>query len=237
MLEMIRRLGVERRWVYGLLLGLVTVTFVGTMGWMGMSGPGKAYVAKVGGEVVLVSEFEQAYKNAYRGYQRQLGDQFSDDLMQAIHLKEQVVMALVDRKLWLATAHDLGLAASDAEVRNALLDIPAFQDNGRFNSRTYLDLLARMHTSPETFESNIREDILVDKAQQIVSSAAQVTPTDLAAAAAEDKAKAAPDQAPPTDEVLRSEALGRKRSQVVAAYTGYLRTQSRVHVYRENLGL
>jgi len=237
MLEMIRRLGVERRWVYGILLGLVTVTFVGTMGWMGMSGPSGAYAAKVGGEVVLLAEYEQAYKNAYRGYQRQLGDQFSDDLMDAIHLKQQVVMALVDRKLWLATAHRLGLAASDDEVRKTLMDIPAFQDNGRFNSRAYLDLLSRMHKTPESFEGGIRNDILVEKAQRIVASAAQVTPADVEAAAAEAKAQAQPDQAPPPADALRANALGRKQSQVVSAYTDYLRTQTGVRIFRENLGL
>jgi len=231
MLEAIRRFGVERRWVFGIILGLVTVAFVGTMGWMGMSGPSGAYAAKAGGQVVLLSEFEQAYKNAYRDYERRLGDQFSPELMEAIQLKMMVLTSLIDRKLWLNEARHLGLVASDAEVRDALMGFGAFQVGGRFNSRVYLEMLNRMHTTPEAFEGTLRDDILVDKAQSVVASAAQLTPADLARPAP------AGESAPPTDDAARAEALDRKRAQVVSAYTSYLHGQAKVRVYRENLGL
>jgi len=234
MLEAIRRFGVEKRWVFGLVLGLVTVTFVGTMGWMGMSGPSGAYAAKAGGEVVLLADYERAYKNAYRSYQQRLGDQFSPELMDAINLKMQVLMGLIDRKLWLAEARRLGLAATDAEVRDALMDIPAFQASGRFNSRAYLEALRRVHISPEEFEGGLRDDLVVEKVQALVGSAAEVTPADLADAP---PPAATPGLSPPGPEARRAELLNRKRAQVVSAYTGHLRALADVHIYRENLSL
>jgi peptidyl-prolyl cis-trans isomerase D len=234
MLEAIRRFGVEKRWVFGLVLGLVTVTFVGTMGWMGMSGPSGAYAAKAGGEVVLLADFERSYKNAYRNYQQRLGDQFSDELMNAINLKMQVLMGLIDHKLWLAEARRLGLSASDAELRDALMDIPAFQASGRFNSRVYLEALSRIHMSPEEFENGLRDDIVVDKVQSLVASAAEVTAADVADAP---PPQVAPGSAPPGPEARRTEILDRKRAQVVAAYTNHLRVLGDVHIYRENLSL
>lgn len=232
MLEAIRRFGVEKRWVFGLVLGIVTVTFVGTMGWMGMSGPSGAYAARAGDEVVLLADFEQAYKNAYRNYQQRLGDQFSDELMQAINLKMQVLMGLIDRKLWLAEGRRLGMVATDAEVRRALMDIPAFQASGRFNSRAYLEALRRVHTTPEAFEGEMRDDLVVDKVQRLVGSAAEVTEADLADAPAP---AASPDAPPPAPEARRAQLLQRKRAQVISAYTDHLRSLSKVRIYQENL--
>lgn len=234
MLEAIRRFGVEKRWVFGLVLGIVTVTFVGTMGWMGMSGPSGAYAAKVGDEVVLLGDFEQSYKNAYRNYQKRLGDQFSDELMQAINLKMQVLMSLIDHKLWLAEGRRLGLVTTDAEVRQTLMDIPAFQASGRFNSRAYLEALRRVHMSPEDFEGGIRDDLVVEKVQRLVATAAEVTAADLADAPAP---SAAPDSPPPTPEARKAELLQRKRAQVISAYTDHLRARADVHIFRENLSL
>jgi peptidyl-prolyl cis-trans isomerase D len=232
MLEAIRRFGVEKRWVFGLVLGIVTVTFVGTMGWMGMSGPSGAYAAKAGGEVVLLADFQQAYKNAYRAYQKRLGDQFSDELMQAIDLKTQVLMGLIDRKLWLAEARRLGMVATDGEVRKALMDIPAFQASGRFNSRTYLEALRRVHMTPESFEAEMRNDLVVEKAQRVVASAAEVTKADLADAPAP---AAEPGSPPPSPEARRAELLQRKQAQVISAYTDHLRAGTEIQIFRENL--
>lgn len=236
MLEAIRRIGVERRWVFGIVLGIVTVAFVGTMGWMGLSGPSGAYAAKVNGDVVLLGDFEEAYKNAYREYQRRLGDQFSPELMESLNLRMQVLMGLIDRKLWVELADELGLRASDAEVRAALMEVPAFQASGRFNSRRYLDVLKRIRTTPEAFEAGLREDLRVQKAQRIIASAARVTDADpLPPAGAEEDLE--PEEAARREADRRAGLLNRKRSQLVSAYTDHMRNQAQIRIFQENLGL
>jgi peptidyl-prolyl cis-trans isomerase D len=231
MLEAIRRLGVERRWVFGLVLGIVTVTFVGTMGWVGLSGPSGAYAAKVNGDPVLLTEWEEQYKRSYRQYQNQLGDQFTPELMQSLNLKMQVLVALIDRKLWLALGRDTGLTVSDAEVRKALMDIPAFQSNGRFSSRIYLEVLNRIRTTPEAFEAGIREDLLSAKIQSLIASAARLTDADRADLASQE----------PGDEGRQADQaaglLNRKRSQLVLAYATRMREQAKIRIFRENLDL
>lgn len=234
MLEAIRRFGVEKRWVFGIVLGFVTVAFVGTMGWVGLSGPSGAYAAKVDGEVVLLSEWQEAYKRTYRQYQNQLGDQFTPELVEALNLKMQVLTGLIDRTLWREMARDVGLTVSDAEVRQALMDIPAFQANGRFNSRQYTEVLQRIRTTPEAFEAGVREDLLVAKAQALIGSAVRVTDADMASLAAEDE-DLEPDEAARREAERRTGLLNRKRSQVLAAYGAQMRERARIHVYQENL--
>lgn len=234
MLEAIRRLGVEKRWVFGLVLGIVTVTFIGTMGWMGMTGPTGAYAARVNGEVVLLADFQQAYRNTYRDYERMLGDRFTPELVDSLNLPVQVVMGLVDRKLWLSLGHDLGLSATDDEVRRALMDIQAFQVNGRFNSRQYLEILGRIQSTPEVFEDSVREDLVIEQARRIVGSAAVLTDADL-------KSLPPPDPGLSPEEAESRHAdqvrglLERKRSQLLTAYTAQLRKAASIEIYRENM--
>jgi peptidyl-prolyl cis-trans isomerase D len=234
MLEAIRRLGVEKRWVFGLVLGIVTVTFIGTMGWMGMTGPTGAYAARVNGEVVLLADFQQAYRNAYQNYERMLGDKFDPDLMKSLNLPMQVVMGLVDRKLWLSLGHDLGFSATDDDVRKALMNIDAFQVNGRFNSRQYLDILDRIHSSPEVFEDSVRDDLVIAQARRVVSSAARLTDADLKTLPPPD-----PGLSPEEAKAKRAEQikclLDRKRNQLLTGYTAELRKEAKIQIYRENM--
>jgi len=234
MLEAIRRLGVEKRWVFGLVLGIVTVTFIGTMGWMGMSGPTGGCAAKVNGEGVLLADFEQSYRNAYQSYQRMLGDKFSPDLLASFNLPMQVVMGLVDRKLWLSLGRDLGLSATDEEVRQALLNTQAFQANGRFNSRQYLEILSRIQTTPEAFEDSVRDDLVIQQARRIVGSAAVLTDADL-------KSLPPPEAglAPEAAESQRADQvrnlLEGKRSRILVAYTAHMRKAATIQIYQENM--
>jgi peptidyl-prolyl cis-trans isomerase D len=198
------------------------------MGWVGLSGPSGAYAAKVNGDPVLLTEWEEQYKRTYRQYQTQLGDQFSPELMESINLKMQVLVGLIDRKLWLALGRDTGLAVSDAEVRKALMDIPAFQSNGRFSSRVYLEVLQRIHTTPEAFEAGIREDLLSAKIQSLIASAARLTDADRASLEPGDEGQQA-DQA--------AGLLNRKQSQLVLAYATRMREQAKIRIFRENLDL
>lgn len=241
MLEAIRRFGVERRWVFGLVLGLVTVTFVGTMGWMGLSGPAGSYAAKVNGEVVLLGDFQKAYRDTYQKYQRMMGDQFSPELMQSLNLPMHVVMGLVDRKLWISLSREMDIRVTDDEVRAALSSVPAFQVGGRFSAPRYMDLLARMHTSPEDFERGVREDLLMEKARGIVAAAARVTAADLALSPVPPVQPGGEGDAPedPAARLAahRNHLLDQKRAQVIAAYTDHLRKEATIHVYRENLGV
>jgi peptidyl-prolyl cis-trans isomerase D len=234
MLEAIRRLGVEKRWVFGLVLGIVTVTFIGTMGWMGMTGPTGAYAAKVNGEAVLLADFQQAYRNTYRDYERMLGDKFKPELIESLNLPIQVVMGLVDRKLWLSLGHDLGISATDDEVRKALMDIQAFQVNGRFNSRQYREVLSRIQSSAEVFEDSVRDDLVIEQARRIVGSAVRLTDADLKSLPPPE-AGLSKEEAESKRADQRRTLLDRKRSQLLMAYTAQMRKEATIEIYRENM--
>src|SRR5262249_42675088 len=66
----------------------------------------------------------------------------------------------------LAEAERLGIGASDEEVRQRILTMPAFQENGAFIGEQRYQQLLRMQRPPMTpseFEDNVRRGVTVEK--------------------------------------------------------------------------
>jgi len=238
MLRAIRTLGVEKRWVYGIVMGLVVVAFVGTMGWMGMSGTAGLYAAKVNGEEILIGDYNRRYENRYRELERTYGEQFNEEMVKAMNLRLQVLMNMIDYNLWVAHAEKLGLRVSNAELKDELLAIEAFQVNGRFNSDVYRRVLSRNGATPESFETSMRRDLMASKARLLVRAGTSVLESEIGALA-----QAGADQDLSAEEKAvnlqaRRVALKRmKEARTVAAYTDYLRGQARIEIFKDAIGI
>ena len=57
------------------------------------------------------------------------------------------------------------LSATTDEVRRKILEIPAFQTEGKFDSKHYEGLLRQMHMTPDVFEQEMSEDITTHESQ------------------------------------------------------------------------
>ncbi|MDH5525798.1 MAG: SurA N-terminal domain-containing protein [Nitrospirota bacterium] len=239
MLEVIRRWGVEKKWMFAIVMGTVTVAFVGGMGMLGMSGPTGIYAAKVNGDEILVTEFERAYKNTYQRYQQMIGEEWNDEMAEQFGLKRQVLMQMVDQRLWIDRAEELGLAVSDAEVREALMEIGAFQINGRFNPAQYKQALKRIRTSAEAFEASVRTDLLASKARTFAVAAAGVSHADMTlfATPAEDDAKLSAEERAEQDRTRMQGLNNRKQNQVMSSVVAHLRQTADLELFPENVGI
>lgn len=128
--------------------------------------------ATAGPHRVTMDEFRSAYANRERQYREMLGERFDPEMMRNMGLPLQVLNDLVGQKILLAEARELGLAATDAEVRKAILDIGAFQDEtGAFvGEERYAEMLRRMRMDPATFERDIRDSIVLEKLQKTLEA-------------------------------------------------------------------
>jgi len=237
MLQLIRTLGVEKRWVFGLIFGGVALMFVFSMGGGGMSGPIGVYAAKVNGEEILLVDFNRAYQSRYKQMEKLYGDQFNEELVKQMGLRQQVVMTLIDRRLWLAEANRTGLYVSDTELADAVKGIDSFQVNNRFNSAHYKRLLSRVGMSPEAFENSMRQDILAAKVQELVRAGAKATKADLLQFAGVGNADVSAEQQAEQD-ALRLQAMERrKQAQLAQNYTTQLRAAADIHIYWDAIGV
>ena len=101
--------------------------------------------------------------------------------MRSLNLKEQALQSLIQHYLILRGARDLGLMATNDEVRRKILEIPAFQTEGKFDAKRYEAMLRQMRMTPDIFEQQMSEDITTHKVQAFIMGRAVVTEDEILA--------------------------------------------------------
>lgn len=135
------------------------------------SGPNVA--AYVGDEEVTVDEFERSYRNLEGMYRQVYGERFTPELARQMGLPLQALNQAVSQEILLEEARKMGLAATDDEVRDRILQDPSFKDEqGRFiGEERYRELLrGARYGSPAMFEAEIRDQITVQKLMDILEA-------------------------------------------------------------------
>jgi hypothetical protein len=92
---------------------------------------------------VSSDEFKRAYENTYRFYKEKVPGDFKDET-----IKQYVVEQLIDNRVWLIAAHNMGLTISDEDLRESIIQIPEFQKNGRFDPEHYPRVAGRQPSDP-----------------------------------------------------------------------------------------
>ncbi len=123
-------------------------------------------VATVEGQEITAGEFRRIYEAQLQAYRTAYGGQMSDQLLRQLGVEQQILQQMVDERAALAEAARLKISVSDEEVRQRILTIPAFQQNGQFiGEQAYVQLL-RAQRPPLTtaeFEDNMRRTLTVEK--------------------------------------------------------------------------
>lgn len=161
MMERLRE-GVNSIWVK-IILSLIIFSFVFAGVGSYLAGGSQQAAAKIDGQEISQSQFEQAYQNERNRMQSQLGDYFATLLGDPEYVKQfrqSVLDRMVNDVLIEQRANELGLRISDEQIRNAIVSMPEFQRNGQFDNDMYTTLLRRSGFSPEQFAEYIRSDML-----------------------------------------------------------------------------
>jgi parvulin-like peptidyl-prolyl isomerase len=99
-----------------------------------------------------------------------------------MNLRSRVLEDLITRALILHEAERVGLRVTEAELVAAIKTTPLFATEGRFSRDRYLELLRVNRIAPETFEGQIRRDLLRRKMVDLVRGTAKVSETEARAA-------------------------------------------------------
>src|SRR5438128_1310139 len=116
-------------------------------------------IANVNGHEVTAGEFRRTYQAQLQAYRSAYGANMSDQLLKQLGVEQQILQQMVDERAALAEADRLGVTVSDEEVRQHIITLPAFQENGRFiGEQRYRQLLQmqRPAMTPAEFEENMR---------------------------------------------------------------------------------
>ncbi|MDH5580831.1 MAG: SurA N-terminal domain-containing protein [Bdellovibrionales bacterium] len=156
-----------------LLIGLIVISFAIT-GYQGGSAPTTA-IAKVGDYTIESKEYQTGLNNLLRFYAQIYngGKDLSSAQIKNMQLRQRVLGQLIDQKIMLTFANDIGISASPAEIKSQIKD---FSQNGKkvfytgdtFDLAKYKALLASNGLTPTDFENETKTRIEIEKVKDVL---------------------------------------------------------------------
>ena len=129
-------------------------------------------LAEVGDHEITVTQFRQLYLQQVQQYRLQSSGEITEEVLRSLGIDRQILQGLINRYVALSEAERLGLTVSDAEVRERIISLPAFQQNGQFIGEQRYQQLLLLQTPPLTaaeFEDEVRSDIMLERLQAAVT--------------------------------------------------------------------
>jgi peptidyl-prolyl cis-trans isomerase D len=129
-------------------------------------------VAIVEGHEISGAEFRRVYQAQIQQYRAAYGNNLSEQLLRQLGIDQQILQQMVDERAAAAEAERLGIRVTDAEVRQRILLIPSFQENGVFiGEQRYQQLLMsqRPPMLPSEFEESVRRALVVEKLRAAIT--------------------------------------------------------------------
>lgn len=141
-----------------LALLVLPFAFVGVDSYV-RSATGEKDVATVGGESISPQDFENALRSQQQQMQRALGKNFDPAMFENPEVRQQVLDGVVNQRLLQVTAQDVKLTAPDTQLRKVILEIPDFQDGGKFSETKYDEVLKLNGLNRSGYEQRLRGDL------------------------------------------------------------------------------
>lgn len=225
MLRHIREGAIDNPWFFRIVMMGIAAVFAISMGWWGFGDnedPANV-LAQVGEDRIMIVEYQRAYRNASRFYRELFQSDYDDEA-----LRKRVVDELIERKLWIQEAKNMGVSVSDESLKESITSMPGFQKDGEFNSELYQRALSSERYSPETFEARQRETLLVKKAQILVRSGVWLTPAEIK------EAEEADPKNPDPNKTIE-DRLSRKKERALRGYAISLKEKAGIVINDELL--
>lgn len=169
-------------WILWAVIGLFVLLAFSDFGGLGsQTGAANSVAARVGKRTVTVEDFQREYRQLDNMYRQLYGGQFTPELAQQMRLPMQALERAVTGQILLAEAERLGIDVTDAEVRERILEEPVFRNpQGQFvGQEEYTKILNSNNYTPATFESEIRQDLLRQKLQDLLRAGIWVSDSEV----------------------------------------------------------
>ncbi|KLV47441.1 hypothetical protein SH16_01168 [Aeromonas caviae] len=145
------------------ILGLIILSFALAGVGSYLNGPVRTAPATVNGNDISAPALENAYRNERARMESQMGEAFNQLAANPDYMKQfrrGVLDRLIDQALIDDKARSLGLRVSDEQIKQAIVAMPEFAENGKFSNDRYLQLIRRAGMTPEMFRDSLRQDMV-----------------------------------------------------------------------------
>ncbi len=132
-------------------------------------------------EEISADEFRSAFEQARQQQRATQGEQFDAREFDAADNRRSILDRLIDERVMAMFAGQAGIAVGDAQVREMIQGMPAFEVDGKFDPQRYQLALASQvpARSPREFEQLVREGLQQSLLPSQIAQSAFVTPGEL----------------------------------------------------------
>ena len=208
MLDRMRRHKGWLKWSLALVVLTFVVFYIPDFLTPSIGASPNAVVAEVEGEPITVAQFTRRYNAQVAAYRNAYGGQLNDQLLKQLGIDRQILQQLVDEEAMVAESIKQGFTVSDAEIRERILTLPGFQENGRFIGEQRYRMLLQMQNPPlstSEFERQLRRALLIEKLRNTLTGWMSVNDIDVASEYRRRNEKVKLDVVPVTAEAFKNE--------------------------------
>lgn len=126
-------------------------------------------------EQIDADEFRTTFDQARQQQREVEGATFDAQGFESVENKRRILEAMIDRRVMRMGAARDGIAVSDAQVRETIESIPAFQVGGRFDPQSYQLALQSQRQTPLQFQEMVRADMVQAVVPNGIAGSAFVT--------------------------------------------------------------
>jgi peptidyl-prolyl cis-trans isomerase D len=128
-------------------------------------------VATIGRDRITQAEFDQSLREQQQRARQMMGASFDPAMFDNPEVRFAILDQVVNEHLLAGKAKDEHFRVSDAQLRETISSIPAFQDSGKFSPERYELFLIGQNTNRIAFEEKVRRDMMSAAVQEPIASA------------------------------------------------------------------
>ncbi len=177
-------------------------------------------VAEIGKEKITLEEYGRAYDMAVDFYRDIYKEKFNDEMEKKLKLREKALDSLIDERVLLIAARSIGMAVSDEELEEAIMNEPGFTRNGVFDRDIYMRVLQINRITPEYFEDIKRYELMLLKMKRLIGEAVDLTDDENRYISGDEQ----------TAKAFRQAFLFDKREKAVKSYVEGIKKQIKIKV-------
>lgn len=166
-------------WVVKVLLGIIVLVFV-FWGVGSVDSKKNQEVATVNDESITVDEYRQTYNMLINQMRQRFQNNFSDEMIEMLQLEKQALTNIIDRKIMLQESRELNMTVTDEELVESIRNVNVFKNqNGAFDQTMYTAILRQNNLTPELFEAQQKESLMIEKLRSFILSNVKVSENEM----------------------------------------------------------
>ncbi|MFH0814012.1 MAG: SurA N-terminal domain-containing protein [Pseudomonadota bacterium] len=158
---------------------IIIIVFIFFFGWGDIREKQENWFIKINGRSVSHNTYLKYYNQLVSLYQRMYKDNFSNELVEKLGIKQKATDNLLENLILLDLAEKAKMITPETETKKAIREAPVFQSDGEFDFKKYNQLLRLNRISPKDFENEQRQEATASLMRDFVLNGVKCSKTEL----------------------------------------------------------